>query len=125
MPAQGRDDVVGIRSDDIAELAVRPCVTGNGIDGLSGVPVVKASTSNQFQPNTRSAGETRARPSRDRFAVDPAAIDFEALKMRRTDAVSGGRHSGTQIVPRASVMQASAWARMIPGLANRPPQLPE
>ena len=44
----------------------------------------------------------------------------------RTDGVSvSGRHSGTRIAPRASVIEAMACASTIAGLRSSPPQLPE
>jgi hypothetical protein len=96
------------------------------LTGWSGVPVVKASTSKLFHPKTRSAGERSASPqSRSIAGPFPLPSTSTSARTRRTDAGSGGRHSGTRMLPRASVMQASACARMMPGLASRPPQLPE
>ena len=96
------------------------------LTGRSGVPVVKARISKLFQPNTRSAGVSSGSPqSRSMRGPLPPPSTSTPSSTWRTDGGSGGRHSGTRIVPRASVMQASACARMIPGLASRPPQLPE
>ena len=60
----------------------------------------------------------------DRRAIPPPSTSTPC-STRRTDCGSGGRHSGTLIVPRASVMQAIACASTMPGLARSPPQLPE
>ena len=39
--------------------------------------------------------------------------------------IGGGNRAGTRIRPLTSITVASAEARMIPGLASSPPQLPE
>src|SRR5262249_36087040 len=51
------------------------------LTGRSGVPVVKASTSNEFQPNTRSAGGGEAAPPRvaTRASPTPAAAASAAF----------------------------------------------
>ena len=53
------------------------------LTGRSGVPVVKASTSKLFQPNTRSAGVSPGSPQ-SRSIVGPslAAVDLDALQQR-------------------------------------------
>ena len=58
-------------------------------------------------------------------APSPASM-LASARAARTELVSVlGRHSGTLIWPRSSVMVASACAMTMPGLASRPPQLPE
>ena len=95
--------------------------------GRSGLPVLKASTSKLFQPNTRSTGVSDFSPQSSLISGAPSPASTTAsASAARTELVSVvGRHSGTLIWPRASVMVASAWAMMMPGLASSPPQLPE
>ena len=88
---------------------------------------MKASTSKLFQANTRSAGVRPGSPQSGSTAGPlAAAVDLDALERARTETgISGGRHSGTLIAPRASVMQASACASTMPAFEISPPQLPE
>ena len=63
------------------------------------------------------------RSSHESYRVPPSA---EPLCASRTEGVSeSGRHSATRISPLGPVIEASACARMVPGLASSPPQLPE
>src|SRR5262249_45164684 len=124
--AQRRKDVVDVGSHTYRSWQWARACPGIALTGWSGVPVVKASTSKLFQPKTRSAGVSSASPqSRSIVGQFPPPSTSTPASRRRTDAGSGGRHSRTWIVPRVSVMQASACARTMPGLARRPPQLPE
>ena len=85
-----------------------------------------ASTSSAFQPNTRSAGERPGSPQSASIvgpSGSPGSIDASA---RRTDSgIGAGRSAGTRIRPRQSTSVAIALARIVPGLARSPPQLPE
>ena len=62
MAAKRRDDVAGIGPNHIAKLTVGRALPGMALTGRSGVPVVKASTSKLFQPNTRSADVSSGSP---------------------------------------------------------------
>ena len=58
----------------------------------------------------------------------PHSLADDAVPIVWMMAASAGyfeQLTGTLIWPRSSVMQANAWAITMPGLASRPPQLPE
>ena len=79
------------------------------------------------QPKTRSAGVNPDSPQSTSISGAPSPPPgSQSLSASRTDTgISVGRHSGTRIAPRRSVMVAIACARMMPGSAISPPQLPE
>src|SRR6478672_11346469 len=84
------------------------------LTGRSGLPVLNARTSNEFQPKTRSIGVRLFSPQSSWIfgAPSPASIETSA-SAARTELVSVlGRHSGTLICPRSSVMAASAIAEL-------------
>ncbi len=99
---------------------------GIALTGCSGLPVTNASTSSVFHANTRSAGVRPGSPHRRRSRGRPARRDRCRRARARTAAgIGGGRSASTRMRPRASTIDAIACARIVPGLASRPPQLPE
>ena len=100
---------------------------GTALAGLSGLPVLKASTSKEFQAKTFSAALRPGSPQSGSIsgAFSPPSISSPATAWRTELGIAGGRHSGMRISPLALVRLAMAWARMMPGLASKPPQLPE
>jgi hypothetical protein len=124
--ADGRDEGAGIAAGDEAQLQMRGGAAGNRVDGCSGLPVLKASTSSVLKPNTRSAGVSPVRPSRGRSPARRARrVRCRASARRTLSGIGAGRRPGTRIAPRASTSEAIACARIVPGLASSPPQLPE
>ena len=101
---------------------------GIALTGVSGLPVLKASTSNEHQPNTRSAGDRPGSPHHGSICRSVgAAVDFavgqRAAHRRRQLAAAPTRES--RIWPVGDTMLAIACASWMPGLEISPPQLPE
>src|SRR6266851_4645880 len=125
--AQRRQEVLGIDADDKADLQVALACGGIALTGFSGLPVAKASTSKLHQPNTFSLGLSPGSPQSGSIAGDPSlpSIGQSASATRTEFGRWLGTHSRTWIAPFGVVIVANAWARMTPGLAKSPPQLPE
>src|SRR5262249_59984344 len=100
---------------------------GIALTGFSGLPVVKASTSKLHQPNTFSLGVRPGSPQSGSIsgASSPPSTVQSASAMRTEFGICAGFHSGILIAPFSLVSETSACARMTPGLASSPPQLPE
>src|ERR1700693_4802348 len=99
---------------------------GMALTGCSGLPVRNASTSSAFQPKTRSAGVSAGSPQPASIEGPPGSPGSISASARRTElGIGGGRSATIRINPRASTMDARALARIVPGLASSPPQLPE
>ena len=85
---------------------------GIALTGASGLPTLQASTSNEHQPKTRSAGDRPGSPQR-RSIVGPSSppSTSQSASARRTTAGScAGSHSGTRICPLLEAMLAMACA---------------
>ncbi len=97
------------------------------LTGMAGLPTFMASTAKLVQPNTRSAGVRPGSPQSASISgpsLPPPGS--QSANARFTESgIGAGRHSGTRMAPRASVMVAMACAKRMPGSAMSPPQLPE
>ena len=95
------------------------------LTGASGTPATMASTAKLFQPQTLSAMVRLSSPQSGSSAKPASTGGSPASTSRMRGVRLVGRHSGTRIWPRASVIVASAWTRMIAGSARSPPKFPE
>ena len=100
---------------------------GIALTGRSGLPVRNASTSSVFQPNTRSAG---VKPGLAPVGVDRGTAGLAGLDVGQARdapipesaaAAARRRESGRAHRPATR----SRAARIVPGFASSPPQLPE
>ena len=100
---------------------------GTALTGRSGLPVLMARTSKVFQANTFSDSVNPRSPHQVLISgpSGPGSTTTSAKARRTESGMLSGNMSRASTWPLASMMEAIAWHNTTPGLASKPPQLPE